>query len=144
MPDYIYIENNIIQCNDYEHLVSYIENLDGDIDYNVFSYTDFNVIESVQVNDSTSSVTDVFVDNFTNTVNTKFNFAQMFNFNDIWSWLNTNLFNNISSPLAYAIYNIIIYEFLMDILFIIYGVFMFIIDFCECLLEKPFDKVKRG
>lgn len=104
----------------------------------------YNSIVSVSVDNTQSTVTDAFVKQFCGTVNTYFNFDNALPFtNGIYEWLNTNLFNGNIPVLASAIWHIIVYEFIMDLMFILYAFFMFLIDFTEYVLEKPFDKVTR-
>lgn len=110
----------------------------------IIAYTDYNVIESVQVNDTSSSIMNVFLDNFNNSINKYFNFTNVFNFGDIYNFLNTNLFGGNAPTIMFSIYNILVYEFLIDMLFIIYGVFMFIIDFINRMMDEAFNRSRLG
>lgn len=104
----------------------------------------YNPILSADVDYADSTVTNVFMNNFSTTVNTYLNFGNVFNLNGMWNWINTNIFGGTANAFVYALWNIIVYEFVMDLLFLFYMFFMFLIDFTENLLEKPFDKINRG
>lgn len=73
-----------------------------------------------------------------------FNLNNVANFGSIYDWLQLNFFNGTAPMSVFIVWNIILYEFIMDILFLIYAVFMFIIDFVECLIDKAFGKSYRG
>lgn len=73
-----------------------------------------------------------------------FNLNNVANFGGIFDWLQLNFFNGTAPMSVFIVWNIILYEFIMDILFLIYAVFMFIIDFVECLIDKAFGKSYRG
>ena len=73
-----------------------------------------------------------------------FNFNNVATFNNMYQWFTTNFFNGNVPLVVPIVWNIILYEFIMDILFLIYAVFMFIIDFVECLIDKAFGKSYRG
>lgn len=103
-----------------------------------------NTIDSVDVNDTSSSIMNVFLDNFNNSINKYFNFTNVFNFGDIYNFLNTNLFGGNAPTIMFSIYNILVYEFLIDMLFIIYGVFMFIIDFINRMMDEAFNRSHLG
>lgn len=105
---------------------------------------DENPILSADIDYADSTVTNVFMNNFSNTVNTYLNFGNVFNLNGMWNWININIFGGTANAFVYALWNIIVYEFVMDLLFLFYMFFMFLIDFTENLLEKPFDKINRG
>lgn len=75
-----------------------------------------------------------------NSINKYFNFDNAFNFGGFYNWLNTNFFNGGAPLIATVIWNIIVYEFVVDLLFLFYSFFMFLIDFTESLLDKPFSK----
>ena len=122
--------------------IIYFDNLPNWNDFSVFSYTDYNEIESVDVHDETSSVMNVFLDNFNTAINKYFNMGNVFNMNNIYEWFNTNIFNGSAPVIMYSVYNIIVYEFIMDLLFLLYGLFMFFIDMCKRLMEKPLDSIK--
>lgn len=77
-----------------------------------------------------------------NTTEKYFNMNGVFNLGSMWDWITLNIFNGHPPLIAYVIWNIIIYEFIMDLLFLFYMVFMFVIDFAECVLEKPFNRIK--
>lgn len=89
-------------------------------------------------------VMDSFINQMYYAVDKYFNFNSVGNFNDVYEWLSSTFFNGNVPTSAYIVWNIILYEFIMDVLFLIYAVFMFIIDFVECLIDKAFGKSYRG
>lgn len=103
---------------------------------------EYNVIESVEVNDIKSSVMNVFMDDFNTAINKYFNLGNVFGLNDVYQWFNTNLFSGNAPVLVYSIYNIIVYELVMDLLFLLYGLFMWFIDMLKALIEKPIRSIK--
>lgn len=79
-----------------------------------------------------------------NTCDKYFNFNHVGVFNDLYGWFETNLFNG-NVPLSFTIvWNVILFEFVMDLIFLTYMVFMFVIDFTEHLIDGFFDKAYRG
>lgn len=79
-----------------------------------------------------------------NSVDKYFNFNNVFNFNQIYDWFVLNIFNGNAPLIAPIIWNIILYEFIMDVLFLTYAVFMFVIDFTEHFMESCFNRTYRG
>ena len=69
-------------------------------------------------------------------INDYFNFNNLFNMNDVWNWIQLNLFQGTAPLPVFMIWNIIIYEFFVDLLFLLYAVFMFIIDWSTGLIDK--------
>lgn len=102
--------------------------------------SDFNVIDSVDVQDTNSDIMSVFTNDLSKTIDKYFNMNQVFNLHDVWSWINTNMFGGNAPLVANVIWNVIVYEFVVDLLFLFYAFFMFLIDFTENLLDKPFNK----
>ena len=73
-----------------------------------------------------------------------FNMNKVFNLGNIWNWVQNTLFNGSAPLSAFIVYNVIAYEFIMDIIFLIYMVFMFLMDFAESCIDNAFYKSKRG
>ena len=73
-----------------------------------------------------------------------FNMNRVFNLGGIWNWVSNTLFGGQPPLSAFIVYNVIAYEFIMDIIFLIYMVFMFLMDFAESCLDNAFYKSKRG
>ena len=99
-------------------------------------YTNYNVIESVDVQDTSSDIMSVFMDDFNNAVDKYFNMGNVFNMNDVYLWFNTNIFNGHAPVIMSTIWNIVLYEFLMDLIFLLYSLFMFFIDCCTNLIDR--------
>lgn len=139
--------NDALEFNDVDFTISnglsdfknYLINVDNDYDITLSS-SDFNVIESVEVQDSNDNIMSVFAKDLSNTVDNYFNMNEVFNLGDVWTWINTNIFSGTAPLIAKTIWNIIVYEFVIDLLFVFYSFFMFLIDFVDNLLEKPFNK----
>lgn len=108
--------------------------------YELITYTDYNVIESVDT--SNTNVMDSFMNNFNNTIQTHFNMGNVFNLGDVYQWFNINIFGGNAPVIIQSIYNIVIYELVMDLLFLLYGLFMWFIDIIQHLMDKPFKSVK--
>ena len=71
-----------------------------------------------------------------------FNMNNVFNLNSVYSWFEMNIFGG-SAPLSiYIVWNIIIYELVMDLLMLLYALFMFFIDACQKLIDKPLESIK--
>lgn len=116
---------------------SYIPN-----DYKFYKYTDFNVIESVSVNDTNNDIMSVFMDDFNNAIDKYFNMGNVFNLGGVYQWFNTNIFGGNAPTVIYSIWNIALYELVMDLLFLLYALFMWFIDMVEKLMEKPINSVR--
>lgn len=103
-------------------------------------YSNYNVIESVDI--TNTNVMDSFMNNFNNTIDKHFNMGNVFNLGDVYQWFNTNIFGGNAPVVIYSIYNIVLYELVMDLLFLLYGLFMWFIDMIQKLMEKPLNSVK--
>lgn len=110
--------------------------------YIYYSYTDYNVIENVEINDTKSSVMNVFMDDFNNSIDKYFNMGNVFNLGGVYEWFNTNIFSGNAPTIIYSIWNIALYELVMDLLFLLYGLFMWFIDIVENIMNKPFKSIK--
>ena len=134
---YFYDLDFVISDNltDFKYYCTEIESI------NVYK-SDFNVIESVDVYDETSSVMNVFMDNFNGAIDKYFNMGNVFNLNGVYQWFNINIFSGNAPTIIYSVWNIALYELCMDLLFLLYGLFMWFIDMCKHLMEKPFRSIK--
>lgn len=103
-------------------------------------YTDYNVIESVDVDNT--NVMDSFMNKFNNTIDTHFNMGNVFNLTGVYDWFNNNIFNGNAPQIIYSVWNIALYELVMNLLFLLYGLFMWFIDMIQKLMEKPLNSVK--
>lgn len=79
-----------------------------------------------------------------NSVDKYFNCNKLFSFSGVYDWINFNLFGGNAPLMVDVVYQIIVYEFFMDLIFLIYSVFMFIIDFASNFLEYCFSWSHRG
>lgn len=98
----------------------------------------------VNIDYEDSTITNVFLDNFCNTIDTYFNFGNVFNLGNVYSWVETNIFNGSAPQIVPAIWNIAVYEFVMDLIFLLYALFMFFIDFCVNLVDRFHTKCSGG
>ena len=73
-----------------------------------------------------------------------FNLSQVGVFGQLYDFLQVNMFNGKAPISIFIVYHVILYEFIMDLIFLIYCVFMFIIDFAEKMLDSFFDKSFGG
>ena len=77
-----------------------------------------------------------------NSVDKYFNMGNVFNLNGVYDWFNLNIFNGTAPIYVYIVWQIVLYEFVMDLLFLLYGLFMWFIDMVEHLMDKPFKSIK--
>lgn len=157
----------LFYCNDFEDLVielnfyNLVINADivltNIVDFDLNLIDDFSISSYNEIESATATIvyegdtvvyddTDIgsqFMYSLYKTTNDYFNFGDVFNLGQVYDWFNVNMFNYEGQLITSIVWHIIVYEFLMDILFLVYGLFMFIIDFGECLMDKPFN-IKRG
>lgn len=116
--------------------------------YLINDYYDFgdNLIEvgSHQVTYNDTDIGSQFVYQLYNVTDKYFNFNKVGTFEAIYNWFEINLFGGSSPMSFFIVWNIILYEFIMDLIFLTYMLFMFIIDFAEHLIDCFFDKSYRG
>lgn len=99
-------------------------------------YADFTVIDSVTVNDSSSDIMSVFVNNYAEAINKYFNYDNAFNFGGLYTWLNTNFFSG-NAPLGFFIFwHLLIYWLLTSLLWLIFDVLMYV----PMLVHRWLDK----
>ena len=125
-----------------------IQNL-GDLYDNVLNITsstyqsyDYQYNEGLTYNDT--DIGSQFLYALYKPIDKYFNFNKVATFGSIYNWFETTFFDRSAPLVVPIVWNIILYEFIMDVLFLIYVVFMFIIDFVECLIDKAFGKSYRG
>lgn len=119
---------NLSVFNDY-YLAAYGDNF-------LPQYTDFNIIESVQVEDTNTSITNAFVNSFADTIDKYFNYDNVFNFGDLYTWLNTNFFSG-NAPLGFFIFwHLLIYWLLTSLLWLLFDVLMYVPNLVHRWLDK--------
>lgn len=107
-------------------------------------YTEFNVIESVSVNDIESDIMSQFTYSLYNAVTKYFNMDEVINLGAVHTWITDNVFNG-NMPIGVTIvWHLICYQFVVDLIFLIYGLFMFIIDFADKCMTSFYDKSFGG
>lgn len=90
-------------------------------------------------NPTTYNDTDIgsqFVYTLYNATDKYFNCTNLFNLEQVWNWVQLNLFSGTAPLMVYVVWQVIVYEFFMDLIFLLYSVFMFIIDFATNTLER--------
>lgn len=110
-----------------------------------YPYTESEIVYVNKLTPTTYNDTDVgsqFVYTLYNTVDKYFNMGNVFGMNDVYDWFVINIFGGNAPLGVYIVWNIILYEFVMDLLFLLYGLFMFFIDMCKRLMEKPLNSIK--
>ena len=114
-------------------------------------YYEYTVHRTELLNKGTVSViyndTDIgsqFVYSLYHVTDKYFNMNDTFNLAQVYEWFTTNIFGGNPPLVVPIVWNIIIYEFIMDLLFLLYAVFMFVIDFAESFMERMFDKARCG
>lgn len=73
-----------------------------------------------------------------------FNFNKVFNFQQIYDWLSVNIFGGTAPLSAFIVWNILIYEFIIDLIFLLYMFFTFLIDFTMRLIDSFMDRSIGG
>lgn len=115
-------------------------------DYSVLVYeSDYSPIKYEYNENIVYNDTDIMSQSFYclyNAVDKYFNMGNVFGMNNLYTWFETNIFGGTASPSIYIVWNIVLYEFIMDLLFLLYGLFMFFIDLCKRLMEKPLNSIK--
>lgn len=113
--------------------------------YNNFSETNYNEIEYAYNEGHVYDDTDIgsqFLYSLYISTDNYFNMNNVFNLNGVYQWFELNIFGG-SAPLSiYIVWNIIIYELVMDLLMLLYALFMFFIDACQKLIDKPLESIK--
>lgn len=137
-----YFTDAIFYCDNAQDLNTFVTYLDNSWAFP--EYTDYNVIESVTVQDTNSDIMSVFINNFNTCVDNYFNFDNVFNFGQIKAWLTTNIFSGSMPAVINSVWQIFCYEFLMDLIFLLYALFMFFIDFCTNIIDRFHTKCKGG
>lgn len=149
--DFIYFENVDLTFES-DYFIDYYEYFLTHIDLNSqyfslpsissFQSYDYQYNEGLTYNDT--DIGSQFIYALYLPIEKYFNFNNVATFNNMYQWLTTNFFNGQVPLVVPIVWNIILYEFIMDVLFLIYALFMFIIDFVECLIDKAFGKSYRG
>lgn len=99
-------------------------------------YTDYNVIESVSVNDIESDIMSQFTNSLYNTTEKYYNFDNFFALGEIRQWFNTNFFNGNPS-LGFGIaWHLLTYWFVVSIFWLIFDVLMYL----PLLVHRWLDK----
>lgn len=125
----------------------YIDNYDDDIihsDIKPSTYQDYSVVyhEGQVYNDT--DVGSQMMYTLYQTTDKYFNFNNVGVFQDLYNWFETNMFHGTAPMSFYIVWNVILFELIMDLIFLTYMVFMFIIDFTECMIDRFFEKSYRG
>lgn len=77
-----------------------------------------------------------------NSVDKYFNMGNVFHLNEVYDWFNLNIFNGNAPIYIYIVYQIVLYELIMDLLMLLYALFMWFIDMIQKLMDKPLNSVK--
>lgn len=91
-----------------------------------------------------SDIGSQFIYQMYNVTDKYFNFNQLFNMGSVYDWLNTNMFGGNAPLIVPIVWNIIVYELFMDIIFLFYAVFMFIVDFATNMVDSFLHKSSKG
>ena len=123
-----------VLINEIEQFKFFIESYEPLItasDYNVLEYV-YN--EGIVLDDE--DIMSQFMYVTYNACDKYFNMNRVFNLGGIWNWVSNTLFSGQPPISAFIVYNVIAYEFIMDIIFLLYSVFMFVIDFAESCVDR--------
>lgn len=111
-------------------------------------YYEYNLSQKMFVDSPTLTTyddTDImsqFTYQLYNSVDKYFNMNNIFGMNNVYQWFELNIFGGTAPIYIYIVWNIILYEFVMDLLFLLYGLFMWFIDMLKALIEKPIRSIK--
>lgn len=97
-----------------------------------------------QVSYNDTDIGSQFIYQMYNVTDKYFNFNQLFNMGSVYDWLNTNMFGGNAPLIVPIVWNIIVYELFMDIIFLFYAVFMFIVDFATNMVDSFLHKSSKG
>lgn len=100
----------------------------------------FDVVNTIIYNDS--DIGSQFIYQLYNVTDKYFNMSNVFGMNDVYKWFVSNIFNGNVPLVVPIVWNIILYEFILDLLFLLYGLFMWFIDMLKALIEKPIRSIK--
>lgn len=114
--------------------------------YEHFTYSQSLIVKEYQEVTTTypNDVGSGLMNTLYTTCHNYFDFNNVGNFGDIYNWFEINLFNGTAPQSFYIVWTVILFEFIMDLIFLTYMVFMFIIDFTECMIDRFFEKSYRG
>lgn len=100
------------------------------------------LIKDVVVTYNDTDIMSQFTYQLYNSVDKYFNMGNVFNLGDVYDWFNLNIFNGSAPIYVYIVWQIVLYEFVMDLLFLLYGLFMWFIDMIDHIMNKPFKSIK--
>lgn len=106
------------------------------------NYVDNYVTTSVTYDDT--DIMSQFTYNLYNSVDKYFNMNNVFGMNNVYSWFETNIFHGTAPLYIYIVWNIVLYEFVMDLLMLLYSLFMWFIDICQNLIDRCYTSSKGG
>lgn len=139
----LYFSNFDFIINYDEHnILPYLYNDTFDInisDFNVYEYTYNEGIIYDNTDIGSQLIYSMYIP-----VHDYFNMTGLFNFGDIYTWINNSMFSGNAPLPIFIVYNVIVYEFLIDLIFLIYSIFMFLIDFSSELLARCFSFSNKG
>lgn len=118
-----------------------------DFPLQLYPYTLSEKILNKNVSEITYSDTDIgsqMVYALYNPIDKYFNLNKVANFEQVYDFFQVQFFNGNAPISIFIVWNIILYQFIMDIIFLVYMVFMFIIDFIGGMLDFMFRKSFGG
>lgn len=117
--------NSLFSNSYYQYTLSHKELIDGDL----ITYNDTDIMSQITYQ-------------LYNSVDKYFNMGNVFNLGGLYDWFNLNIFNGNAPIYIFIVWQIVLYEFVMDLLFLLYGLFMWFIDMIQKLMEKPLNSVR--
>lgn len=107
----------------------------ADYDY-LPTRSEFNIIQSVHIQDANSDIMSVFVGNYANAIDKYFNYDNVVNFGTLYSWLNTTFFSG-NAPLGFFIFwHLLEYWLLTSLLWLLFDVLIYV----PMLVHRWLDK----
>lgn len=111
-------------------------------DYYAYVVSDKFLVDGDLVTYDDTDIMSQFTYQLYNSVDKYFNMGNVFHLNEVYDWFNLNIFNGQAPIYIFIVYQIVLYELIMDLLMLLYALFMWFIDMIEKLMEKPLNSIK--
>lgn len=124
-----------------------VSDFTDDFPLQVYPYTTSEIILNKNVSEVTYNDTDIgsqMVYALYKPIDKYFNLNKVANFEQVYDFFQVQFFNGNAPISIFIVWNIILYQFIMDVIFLVYMVFMFIIDFIGGMLDFMFRKSFGG
>lgn len=125
-----------------------LKDLSAEEIYNVlndtYDYGTFTIDLSYDIYFNDTDIMSQFTYSLYNAVTKYFNMDEVINLGAVHTWITDNVFNGNMPMGVTIVWHLICYQFVVDLIFLIYGLFMFIIDFADKCMTSFYDKSFGG